>query len=196
MKRLITYVLFSTITFSVGLISQSISKHKRIAQVQGRPGESTLKLASEPPTVVTTKMSVTPNVVWDYDPNSFNPRGIYYLIGPKPKAFREFECLELAVYPIDGKPVGSIMIETRPKDTYEDHDAVSGLVTEHGLIVATTAVSDTQFDYTFDGYFVRGGVLTVADRNTAVLEGQLTKSKNGVRIAVAKVRFRVEYLGC
>jgi hypothetical protein len=88
------------------------------------------------------------------------------------------------------------MIQIVVNRTYEAQFPVSGLVTEHGLSFATTAPSDNQYDYTFDGYFLRTGVLSNARKNDAVLEGRITKSKNGVRVAEATIRFRVEYLGC
>jgi len=132
----------------------------------------------------------------DYDPDRFNPRGDYYVLGPKPKAFREVDGLELSVYPSDEKAVGQLSIQIVVNRTYEVQYAVSGLVTEHGLSFATTAPSDNQYDYTFDGHFLKTGVLSNARKYEAVLEGRITKSKNGVRVAEATIRFRVEYLGC
>jgi hypothetical protein len=52
------------------------------------------------------------------------------------------------------------------------------------------------FDYGFDGKFLKTGVLSDAGRNEPVLKGKLIKSKQGVKIAECEVRFRIEYLGC
>jgi hypothetical protein len=48
----------------------------------------------------------------------------------------------------------------------------------------------------FDGHFLRGGMVSNAGRNEAVLKGTLVKLKGGVKVAEDKVKFRVEYLGC
>jgi hypothetical protein len=39
----------------------------------------------------------TPELVCNYDPEKFNPRGVYYILGSKPKGFRDFHSLQLAV---------------------------------------------------------------------------------------------------
>jgi len=195
MKRLINHLLVSAITFSVGVTAGAVFKRQSLPQVQ-----KTHVLESMPhvaPTPVKANIS-TPesHVVWDYDVDRFNPRGDYYILGRKPKEFREFDGLELSVYPSDGKALGQLRIQIVVDQTYQAQYAVFGLVTEHGVSFATTAPSDTQCEYTFHGYFLRSGVLSDADKREAVLEGRITKSKNGIRIAAAKIRFRIEYLGC
>lgn len=197
MNRLFTHLLVSAITFSLGITGAAIFTHQYTPQVQTHEVESTPQLLNEAPLPVKANIS-TPdsNTVWDYNVDRFNPRGVYYILGPKPKAFREFDSLELAVYPSDGKAVGQVMIQIVVNRTYEVQYSMSGLVTEHGLSFATTAPSDNQYDYTFDGYFLRTGVLSDARKHEAVLEGHITKSKNGIRVAEATIKFRVEYLGC
>jgi hypothetical protein len=197
MNRLVTHLLVSAATFSIGITSEAIHNRQYSPQAQTHEIESTPRLLNEAPPQVKANISTPdPKIVWDYDVDRFNPRGVYYILGPKPKAFPEFDCLELAVYPSDGKAVGQVIIQIVVNRTYEVQYAMSGLVTEHGLNFATTAPSDNQYDYTFDGYFLRTGVLSNARKYEAVLEGRITKSKNGVRVAAATIRFRVEYLGC
>ena len=197
MKRLITHFLVAATTFCLGISSQSIFRAKLITQVEKPQAVESIAIALKQPSAVQANIS-TPgsDVVWDYDVDRFNPRGDYYILGPKPKAFREFDCLDLAVYPSDGKAVGQVTIQIVVNRTYEVQYAMSGRVTEHGLSFATTAPSDNQYDYTFDGYFLRTGVLSNARKHEAVFEGRITKSKNGIRVAEATIRFRVEYLGC
>jgi len=195
MNRLVTHLLVSAITFSLGITSAAIFKRLYAPQVQTHEVESAL-LKEAPPPVKAHISTPDPNIVWDYNVDRFNPRGVYYILGPKPKAFREFDCLELAVYPSDEKAVGQVMIQIVVNRTYEAQFPVSGLVTEHGLSFATTAPSDNQYDYTFDGHFLKTGVLSSAHKYQAVLKGRITKSKNGIRVAEATIRFRVEYLGC
>jgi hypothetical protein len=197
MNRLVIHLLVSAITFALGITSAAIFTRQYTPRVQTHKVESTPELLNAAPPQVKAHISTPdPNIVWDYDVDRFNPRGAYYVLGPKPKSFSEFDALELSVYPSDENAVGRLSIQIVVNRTYEVQYAMSGLVTEHGLSFATTAPSDNQYDYTFDGYFLRTGVLSNARKYEAVLEGRITKSKNGVRVAEAKIRFRVEYLGC
>jgi hypothetical protein len=68
-------------------------------------------------------------VVFDYDSTQFNPRGDYFILGRKPKEFREFDCLELGVDDdSNGKVSGQVMISTYAEQTYDAIYATSGLV--------------------------------------------------------------------
>jgi len=143
------------------------------------------------------QLSITlpaPDLIFDYNPKEFNPRGDYFIVGRRPKGFREFDCLELAVD--HEKASGVIFIQSYENQTYSAHYAVSGLVTNKRLTFVVTPVSEDALEYRFDGYFLRGGVLSDAGKNRAVLKGRLSKSKGGVRIAEDEVKFRIEYLGC
>jgi len=197
MRRLVTHLLVSAVTFVLGVTISSPFKRQGARQFHSaQPIESTAIPITKPPAAIVHISTPESSIIWDYDVGRFNPRGDYFILGHKPKDFSEFDCLELAVYPNDRKPEGQVMIQIVVNQTYEVQYAVSGLVTEHGLSFSTVSITDTQCDYAFDGYFLRTGVLSKAGKHEAVLEGQLTKSKNGVRLAAAKVRFRVEYLGC
>ena len=196
MKRLATHLLISLITFFIGVSIGALFKRQGPPQVQNAHTESVAKAVSKATPVVANVRTDDSNVVWDYDADRFNPRGDYFILGDKPKGFPEFDCLELAVYPNEGKGLGRVMIQIVVNRTYEVQYAASALVTEHSLSFSTISPTDIQCDYAFDGYFLRTGVLSTAGKRQAVLEGRLTKSKNGVKLATAKVRFRVEYLGC
>ena len=197
MKRLITYLLISVITFFVGVTIGALFKRQGPRQVQNAHAVESMTVAINKPTPDVANISTPESkIVWDYDVDRFNPRGVYFILGDKPKRFPEFDCLELAVYPNQEKAEGRVTIQIIVNHTYEEQYAVSALVTEHGLSFSTISRTDIQCDYAFDGYFLRTGVLSTAGKHEAVLEGRLTKSKNGVRLAGAKVRFRVEYLGC
>ena len=196
MKSLIAYFFVATATFCIGTSSQLIFRAPVTGIDKPQAIESITITTNQPSPVVANTWTREANVVWDYDVDRFNPRGVYYILGPKPKAFPEFDSLELAVSPNDHKAEGRVMIQIIVNQTFEAQYKVSGLVTEHGLSFSSTSITDTQCDYAFDGYFLRTGVLFKARKHEGVLEGQLTKSKNGVRLAAAKVRFRVEYLGC
>ena len=138
-----------------------------------------------------------PKIVFDYDPDEFNPRGDYFIIGRKPKEFREFDCIELAVeYDDDGKVSGRAMISTYDNDQYGAIYGITGVVTEQRISLVSTPVSDEEVGYRFEGEFLRHGELWRAGRSRAVLKGRLSKIKGGKTIAEAVVKFRIEYLGC
>ena len=133
-------------------------------------------------------------VVFDYDPTEFNPRGDYFILGRKPKEFREFDCLELAVD--EDRVSGRVLITTYTGDESDAFYAISGLVTEQRISLVAKPLSDERVGYRFEGEFLRRGVLWRAGKSRAVLKGRLTKIKGGQTIAEAVVRFRIEYLGC
>lgn len=135
-----------------------------------------------------------PDLICDYDPKEFNPRGDYYILGRKPKEFREFDSVELAVD--HSRAAGVAVIQTYSNQMYNGHYIVSGSVTKERLTFHAVPFAEEDFEYRFDGNFLRRGVLSDASRNLAVLEGKLSKSKKGVTIAECEVKFRVEYLGC
>ena len=138
-----------------------------------------------------------PEVVFDYDVSEFNPRGDYFIIGRKPKEFREFDCLELAADEgSDGKAIGGASISTYENGAYGGIDYLSGVVTNERVSLVAKPVSEEGVGYRFEGEFLRSGNLWRAGRSRAVLKGRLSKIKEGKTIAEADVRFRVEYLGC
>ena len=138
-----------------------------------------------------------PEIVFDYDLNEFNPRGVYFILGRKPKEFREFDSFDLAAdEDYDRKPMGSASISTYENNQYAGIDAVSGLVTEKRITLVAKPVFEDGVGYRFEGEFLRHGTLWRAGRTQAVLKGRLSKTKGGKTIAEALVTFRIEYLGC
>ena len=126
-----------------------------------------------------------------------DPRGDYFIIGRKPKEFREFDCIELAVeYDDDGKVSGRAMISTYDNDQYGSIYGISGVVTEQRISLVAKPVSDEDVGYHFEGEFLRHGELWRAGRSQPVLKGRLSKIKGGKTIAEAVVKSRIEYLGC
>ena len=192
MKRLLIHLVIGMITFFAGVaVSKWTASTPKVRKVQ----PATLKV-SEPPKQVSTPSppSPAPNFYFDYNPKEFNPRGDYFIIGPKPRGFREFDCLELGVD--HTRASGVVFIQIYANQTYESYYNVSGVVTNRRLTFVARPVFEEGFTYSFDGYFLRGGVLSNAGKNTPVLKGTLIKSKGGVRVAMGEVKFRIEYLGC
>jgi hypothetical protein len=192
-KRLIINLTVAAATFSLGAATSLLLNPNHQISVSGPP--------VTPPSASVPKKSATlsnystspPDLVCDYDPGQFNPRGDYYILGPKPKHFREFDCLELAV---DERASGVGLLQTYWHGTYGGPYIVSGSITKRRLAIVAVPISEEDFEYRFEGNFLREGVLSNAPQNETVLQGYLTKLKRGVKIAECEVRFRVEYLGC
>jgi hypothetical protein len=188
MKRLIIHLIVAMVTFSVGAATELLLNIKHHT--------SAIKTSAVDAGQLPAQVSAVapPDLVCDYDPKEFNPRGDYYILGRKPKHFLEFDCLELAVD--QNRAAGVVMVQTYSNQMYNVQYAVSGSVTKERLTFVAVPLSEQDFGYSFDGEFLRGGVLSQAGRHVAVLKGNLVKSKQGVKITECEVRFRVEYLGC
>jgi hypothetical protein len=145
-----------------------------------------------------------PTFVLAYDPEEFDPRGDYFILGPKPKELREFDCFELAVEGSQGKPVGDATVYTKYFGNNPDYHittgnadySITGFVTKERLAFIVTSKSHEDFQFIFDGHFLRGGTVSNARSNEAVVRGTLTKLKGSVKVAECKIQLRVEYLGC
>ena len=193
MKRLIIHLVIGLGTFFVGIAVSNLTNRFATFTPKVRQVEPATLKVSEPPQQFNIKLPA-PNLIFDYNPKEFNPRGDYFIVGRRPKGFREFDCLELAVD--HEKASGVVFIQSYENQTYSAHYAVSGLVTNKRLTFVVTPISEDALEYRFDGYFLRGGVLSDAGKNRAVLKGRLSKFKGGVRRAEDEVKFRIEYLGC
>jgi len=194
MKRLIIHLIVAMVTFSIGAAAELLLTVNHHTLAPRLPAMNPAAVnAGELPAHFSATVS-PPNLACDYDPEEFNPRGDYYILGRKPKHLREFDCLELAVD--RDRASGDAVIQTYSNQTYNSQYAVSGLVTKKSLTFVAIPLSEDDFVYSFAGVFLRAGVLSGAGRNEAVLKGKLTKSQRGVKVAECDVKFRVEYLGC
>jgi hypothetical protein len=194
MKRLIIHLVTGLVTFFVGVaVTNSTARQQVVFIPNIQEVEPATLIVSDTPEQLGITLPPA-NLIFDYNPKEFNPRGDYYIVGRRPKAFREFDCLELVVD--HERASGVIMIQIYENQTYKAQDAVAGLITNKRLTFVVTPVPGDDLEYSFDGYFLRGGVLSDAGKNKAVLKGRLSKFKGGVKIAEDEVKFRIEYLGC
>ena len=135
--------------------------------------------------------------VFDYDPAEFNPRGTYYILGPKPKGFRNFDCLAVAVGTNNNGTIwGAVLIATYSGAGYDAPHIISAVVNKQGITLVAEPFAEDDVGYRFEGEFLRQGELWRARKSEAVLKGRLTKTKAGEKVAEAMVKFRIEYLGC
>ena len=193
MKRTLCRLLVAIATFLIGTTSHWVfESHEETASgfnCQSVP--SSFQGRTESPE---QPRPAEPEVVFDYDPTEFNPRGGYFILGRKPKEFREFDCLEIAVD--EDKISGRVLISTLVNGEYGEIYGISGVVTKQRISLVAEPSSEEAAGYRFEGEFLREGELWRAGKSQAVLKGRLSKVKEGKTIAEADVKFRIEYLGC
>lgn len=208
MKRMILRVVVLLVTFVVGVAAYRLILRRAVNEAPTpckvevvspealvQRIESIAKITPIAPVVPLPAPTPKPHFVLDYDPETFNPYGVYYMIEPKPKEFESFESLELGIYKDDTQP-GDIRIFTKAIAYTDDASAVFALVTKDRLVFATSKTLESGVEYRFEGEFLRRKFSPVAGTNTPVLRGVLTRSKDGRTLAEATVSFRFEHLGC
>jgi hypothetical protein len=193
LKRTLCRLLVAIATFLIGTTSHWVFESHEVASPV--PQSEWVSVTPQDRNEVPVRPQLAePDVVFDYDPTEFNPRGDYFILGRKPKEFREFDALEIAVY--DDKIDGRIMISTYANDEYGGIYGITGVVTKQRISLVAKPTTEDAFGYRFEGEFLRQGDLWRAGKSQAVLKGRLTKTKGGEPIAEAEFKFRIEYLGC
>jgi hypothetical protein len=205
MKRLIIHLVVALITFFIGIFVKLALTESRPSAPYTNPQVVTLLTQNVPESsAAVNSASPMSEFTLDYDPEEFNPRGTYFILGREPKDLREFDCFELVVEERDDKASGDATLYTKYFGKNEDYHitmgsgdyVLSGSLTKKRLTFVATSISEEDFEFRFDGHFLRGGMVADAGRNEAVLKGRLIKIKDGVKVAEREVKFRVEYLGC
>jgi hypothetical protein len=194
MRQLMVHVVLMVITFGLGLGVDWLIPKRKVDNV--RPVE---RVEVAAPTLVETlpappvlpAATPTPYLVFDYDPSSFTPDGVYLINGPTPHEFREFNAFDLSRHEQSSGYVG---IQTYSDNVYGGQPASFALVTDRRLLFVTSQ-DKNGIEYRFDGEFVANPKSHI-DTNVTVLRGMLTKSRNGRRIAERQLNFRLEFLGC
>jgi len=205
MKRLIVHLVIALVTFFIGVTAMLVLTESRRSTPDTNPQEVNPLTQNVPEaSAVFNSASPVPEFILDYDPEEFNPRGTYFIHGRKPKELREFDCFELVVEERDGRASGDAALYTKYFGKNEDYHittgngdyTITGSLSKDRLAFVATPKSEEDFEFRFDGNFLKGGMVSGAGANKAVLKGRLTKLKDGVKVAERDVKFRVEYLGC
>ena len=130
--------------------------------------------------------------------------GYYYLIGTpairnKPKGFKDFEHFHLSTYRIEEKIYKRIPVKSNGF-VYTNRPFDFARLKISGKQLSFTTETENGVFYRLEGKFV-DEIITVKDSDgedytdTVALKGLLTKWKNGVKIAEAKVNFGFT-IGC
>ncbi len=193
MKRTLCRLLVAIATFLIGTTSHRVfdSREEASPVPQSEWVRATFQERDELPV---RPQLAEPEVVFDYDPTEFNPRGDYFILGRKPKEFREFDLLEIAVD--EDRISGRVLFSTYIDGQYDGIYATSGVVTKQRISLVAKPSTEDGVGYRFEGEFLRQGEVWRAGKSQAVLKGRLSKIKGGETIAEAVVEFRIEYLGC
>lgn len=203
MKRTLLRILVSLIAFTAGLtlshlsgLFTSVDSPPQVTEV--KPVESVqLAIPAPPPPIPMPIESPKPTVILDYDINRFSPDGTYVIKGRVPKAFEKFDSFWIyaQIQNTERPNVGLALEGQSESSAYEIKEAVFALVTQKKFVFVTTPFEDG-FEYRFDGQFLRSRYLLDYPEGTPVLQGTLTKSRNGKTVAEATVTLEIAMDGC
>ena len=115
---------------------------------------------------------------------AFNPDGAFWLIGQPPDGFSDFGGINLNGRRLKRLPVQGLELNNGKKFSFK-----TATIKRDNFSFTTATVGGVY--YTFVGKFLRGGVFAEQDLSDQqpVLEGVLTKYKNGQRVVEAKMKF-------
>jgi hypothetical protein len=114
----------------------------------------------------------------------FNPDGAFFLIGKAPTGFSDFSGIYLNGRRLRRIPTQSLQLNNGKRFHYKS------LVVKRDNFSFTTMTMGGVY-FTFSGKFLRGGVFAEQELydEQPVLEGVLTKYKDGNKVAEAKMKF-------
>lgn len=117
-------------------------------------------------------------------PAAFNPDGAFFLVGNPPDGFSDFSGIYLNGRRLRRIPSQSLQLNNGKMFHYKT------LTVKRDDFNFTTETLRGVY-YTFAGKFLRGGVFAEQDLSDEqpVLEGVLTKYKDGKKVAEAKLKF-------
>lgn len=204
MKRLIIYVAMMLVTFAVGVGIHSFISHRQVDDtppvevLSVSPVTTQAQLFAPVTSIPLESVSEQETIlVLDYDEEKFTPWAVFRLMGNKPKEFANIDSVELGLYRDSDNQRGYLSLNAL--DTGGNYQSAPGtfvLVSQQRLFFATSHMSNSEFEYWFDGRFLRTDFEVVGGKHIAVLRGTLTKTKNGRKIAEHTFDFRMEHLGC
>jgi hypothetical protein len=117
-------------------------------------------------------------------PTRFDPDGVFWIIGEHPAGFSDFGGIYLNGRRLRRIPTQSLRLNNGKIFHYK-----TLTVKQDDFRFTTVTVGGVY--YTFGGKFLRGGIFAEQDLydEQPVLEGVLTKYKNGKKVADAKLKF-------
>jgi hypothetical protein len=205
MKTIILYLVTPLVTFTLGvganrLISQrpiQTAPQPHVERLTQIPAPDTQVLAPAPQIVVPAHSEApTPILILDYPEKENGLLAGFFIMGPKPREFADFNFLELSLAGDRNVDASSIYVHEEANTVWNSYNATFALVTERKLFFVTSKGTESDFEYRFEGEFVRTDFEKLADKKVAALRGKLTKTKDGRKIVEHTVSFRLEHIGC
>jgi hypothetical protein len=132
---------------------------------------------------------------FDYDREQLVPDGTYYIHGSAPRDFAEFDSFEIWTAYDEVNATGGVQVYSASAAGLGTNDIAFALLTTKRLYFLTKPSAEG-VEYKFDGKFLRGGVLSDLAETVPLLEGKLTKLKDGKKIAERAVKFSITSHGC
>lgn len=202
MKRHLVRLLIAILSFLIGmavtrLMSSNESTVKELPTLETyAPTPTPVFTATLPQPVIPVPAATETFVVMDFNWRQFDPAGFYFMGDRKPKAFAEVDGFSLEWWEGDNKELqGGAYLNVTSDGEYKPAPLRFVWVNKNRVVFATTAPTADDFEYRFDGRFLRSGVVAMAKPGTWVLEGTLTKTKGGKKVAEKVVKFQVEEMG-
>ena len=116
--------------------------------------------------------------------SKFDPDGSFWILGTPPADFSDVSAINLNAKKLRRLPSPGVELKNGKTFRFQTLN-----VTRESFTFRTVVISN--FSYSFTGKFLKGGVYAAAnlDDETPVLEGTLTKYKNGEKVAEAQLKF-------
>lgn len=134
------------------------------------------------------------------EPEDWGKTGDYYIIGERPKGFEDFEFLIVNTHKWDDKNDKVVAVKPNGELRMEKEFNFSWLnITGKRISLGTRERKG--ISYRFDGRFIKAQEVKYESEDgeeytdEAFLKGRLTKWRNGIKIAEAKVKLGI-YHGC
>jgi hypothetical protein len=135
------------------------------------------------------------------EPEDWAETGDYYIIGEKSKGFEDFEWLSVVTREYNEKLGKVVAVKPNGSAVTEKQEFKFSWINLTGKRISFITKSRKGVSYQFDGKFIEAEEIKQktpsGDEYTieAVLQGRLTKWRNGVKIAEAKVKLAISH-GC
>lgn len=156
------------------------------------------------PPVFTPVAEADPAIEPAEEPFDYGESGDYYIIGENPKGFADFENLAITTHDyseklekaVRVKPTGSLVMKKEFKFAW-----INILTDRKSKRISFETQARKGISYQFDGKFIEEEEIKYKNANGeeftdyVVLKGRLTKWRNGVKIAEAKVKLAMSH-GC
>jgi len=136
------------------------------------------------PFVVTLCLCVKPFPTLAQKAARFDPDGSFWILNETPNEFSEFGAINLNSKRSRRLPVQGFELRTGKRIPFKT-------LTVKRVNFTFTTVTVGGVSYAFSGKFLKGGVYSAGDLDDTipVLEGTLTKFRNGQKVAEAKLKF-------